>query len=239
MAACEACSAVPEELAGALNVAGVAARFSGRFEQAEAAYARALAIAEAAGPGQLLATLLHNIGGLAHARGRFAEGLIPARRGLSLRETLAGPDDPAVGLDCAALAALLEGAGDPEEADGLYRRAITLLDPDPAAAREAALARAGLGSVCQTQQRLPEAERHYRDALSRFTATAGRDHPQRAQILNNLATLHRRRGEDTDARRLLAEAHDLLLRTFGPDHPVTLEVAGNRARVDAAPSPYL
>jgi len=235
---CEGGGPAGKELAGALNLLGAAAKFSGRFDLAEGAYARALSIIEAAGPDELLATLLHNIGGLAHARGRFVDGLAPARRGLAVREAIPGPDDSSIGLDCAALAALLEGAGDLAEAERLYRRAITLLDPDPSTAREAALARAGLGSVCQTQQRYAEADQHYHAALAQFTAAAGPDHPQLGQILNNLATLHRRRGEDTDARRLLARAHELLRRTLGPEHPITVEVAGNRARVEATPSPY-
>jgi hypothetical protein len=74
-------------------------------------------------------------------------------------------------------------------------------------------------------------------ALAQFTAAAGPDHSQLGHVLNNLATLHRRRGEDDQARRLLARAHALLLRTLGADHPVTVQVAGNRARVEATPSP--
>ncbi len=227
------------QAAQAWNLVGVAAKFSGRFDVAEAAYARALPIAEAEGPGQLLATVLHNIGGLAHARGQFADGIDPARRGLQIRQTLPGVDDVTIGLDCAALAALLEGAGDDSGAEQLYRRALAILDRDPATGREAALARNGLGSVCQSQERLEEAEQHYRAALAQFTAAAGPNHPQLGHILNNLATLHRRRGEDDEARRLLAHAHELLLQTLGPDHPVTMGVAGNRARVEATPSPYV
>ena len=42
----------------------------------------------------------------------------------------------------------------------------------------------------------------------------------------------------TKPANLLARAQDILLRTLGPGHPVTLEVAGNKERVDATPSPY-
>ncbi len=54
--------------------------FSGRFQVAEAAYARALPIAETPGSADLLATVLHNVSGLAHARGRFTDGIPPAAR---------------------------------------------------------------------------------------------------------------------------------------------------------------
>ena len=226
-------------LAGALNLVGVAAKFAGRFQSAEAAYARALPIAEAAGPGDLLATLLHNVGGLAHARGRPADGIAAARRGLRIREQISGADDATVGLDCAALAALLDDAGENAEAETLYRRALPLLNRDPTTARQAALARNGLGSICQSQERLDEAEQHYRAALTQFQTAAGPDHPQIAHILNNLATLHRRRGHDNQARQLLARAQDVLLRTLGSAHPLTRRVAGNKKRVDATPSPYV
>jgi hypothetical protein len=43
-------------------------------------YARALPIAETAGSADLLATVLHNVSGLAHARGRFTDGIPPAAR---------------------------------------------------------------------------------------------------------------------------------------------------------------
>ncbi len=223
----------------AWNFVGVAAKFSGHFDTAEAAYARALIVAEAAGPGPLLATVLHNVGGLAHARGRFADGIPPARRGLAIRETMADADDVPIGLDCAALAALLEGAGEGVEAEQLYRRALRTLDSDPVTGREAALARNGVGSVCQSQERLDEAEQHYCMALVQFEAAAGTEHPQVGHILNNLATLHRRRGHDDEARRLLHRAHNVLLQTLGAMHPVTIQVAGNMARVDATPSPYV
>jgi tetratricopeptide (TPR) repeat protein len=238
-AAAEARCAGSIESACALNVVGVAAKFCGRFQVAEAAYAEAMSIAEGAESTDLLATLLHNVGGLAHARGRFAEGIPSARRGLQMREAIAGSDDVAIGLDCAALASLLEGVGEDAEAERLYRRALTILDLDPATGREAALARNGLGSVCQSQERYEEAEQHYRTALAQFQTSVRPEHPQLSHILNNLATLHRRRGEDKEARELLARAHELLLRTMGPDHPVTLEVAANKKRVDATPSPYV
>jgi hypothetical protein len=137
----------------------------------------------------------------------------------------------AVGLDCAARAALLEGVGADAEAERLYQRALTILDADPATDREAALARNGLGSAYRHSSALTRRRSTTGRALAQFTAAAGPDHSQLGHILNNLATLHRRRGEDDQAHRLLARAHALLLRTLGADHPVTVEVAGNRARV--------
>ena len=227
-------------VARALNLLGVACKFAGRFDQAETAYRRARAIAERDAPESgLMAALLHNLGGLEHSRGRHEEGVRFARRGLALRERLTSPDDPSVALDRAALAALLEGMGQEAEAERLYRRALDVLDATAEWPLEVAMARNGLGSACQAQERFDEAERHYRRALEQLEAVAGPDHPNVGHVLNNLATLHRRRGEDAEARALLARAHDLLVGTLGADHPVTREVEGNRRRVEASPSPYV
>ena len=96
-----------------LNELGLVCKFTGRFELGERVYRRALGIAESSAicGANATATLLHNLGGLAHARGRAGEGEPHARRGLALREALVGGDDPAVAADLAALAALV-AAGD-------------------------------------------------------------------------------------------------------------------------------
>ncbi|MEA2828224.1 MAG: hypothetical protein QOG43_2663 [Actinomycetota bacterium] len=230
---------------GLLTELGVACKMAGRFDEAAGHYTRALALLEeltgsdAAGAAcDEMADLLHNVGGLAHARHRFGEGVAPARRGLALRQRLPVSDAVAVALDQAALAALLEGAGDLAEAEGLYRAAVAVLDA-AGEGHDAAMARSGLGSACQSLGRWDEAEHHYRAALAQLDDPAGADHPDLGHVLNNLATLHRRRGEDEEARVLLARAQDLLERTLGPDHPVTVEVAANRRRVDSGPSPYI
>jgi hypothetical protein len=51
-------------------------RYSGRFDEAERLYRRALAIMEKAlGPEHVeVATLYHNLGGLEFSRGRYAPG---------------------------------------------------------------------------------------------------------------------------------------------------------------------
>ena len=228
------------QVARVLNELGVACKFAGRLDEAEAYYTRAVRLIEKHEGSACddMATLLHNLGGLAHSRQRYTEGLGPARQGLALRQRLHGPDDVAVAADAAALAALLEGVGDNAEAERLYRRALAVFDA-AGETSEAAMVRNGLGSACQALERFDEAETHYLRALAQLEGQLGTDHPQLGHILNNLATLHRRRGEDTQARQLLSRAHDLLVRTLGPSHPVTIEVAANKRRVDATPSPYV
>lgn len=240
MAATATSGARSIDVAHLLNELGVACKFAGRFDEAQRHYSEARALVEELlGPEcEEMATLFHNFGGLAHSRQRYAEGITPATEGLALRERLNGPDHPDVAADVIALAALLEGVGDDEVAEPLYRRGLAILEAT-GDRHECAIARNGLGSVCQSLGRYDEAEALYLAAIEDMEAAHPDEHPALGHMLNNLATLHRRRGEDEEARALLRRAHELLVRALGEDHPVTREIAGNRARVDATPSPYV
>ncbi len=57
------------------------------------------------------AGLLHNLGGLAHARGDAAAGIPLAEQGLALRVAALGEEHPDVGRDLNALGALYHLAG--------------------------------------------------------------------------------------------------------------------------------
>src|SRR4029079_13323959 len=94
----EALERAERQLGESVGTAGIAQnlavtyKYTGDFAAAEPLYQRALGIAEAAGEPRLAAVLCHNLGGLAHARGDFAEGVRWARRGIEVRESLG--DDP-------------------------------------------------------------------------------------------------------------------------------------------------
>ena len=75
-----------------------------------------------------VAAVYHNLGGLEHARGRYARGEPFARRSVAIREKALGPDHPDVAADVAALAALLDGQGKYDEAEPLYRRALAVFE---------------------------------------------------------------------------------------------------------------
>ena len=226
------------EVAELLNELGVACKFAGLFDEAGASYARAVELSERSlGPSELTATLLHNTGGLAHSRHDYEAGVPHARRGLAMREQLEPRDDYGIAADASALAALLEGVGEYSEAERLHLQALPVFVAT-GDTHEAAMTRNGLGSVCQATDRWDEAAGYYDAAIALFEANEP-EHPAFGHVLNNRATLHRRLGEDTAARALLKRAHELLERTLGPEHPVTIEVEGNRRRVDASPSPYV
>ena len=116
----------PLRVAGAHNAAGILAKDTGKFDAAADHYARALTGMRATlGEDHPdLASLFHNLAGLAHARGRHAEGEPHARHAIALREQNFGPDSPEVAADLAVLGAVLAGQGRSEEAEAVFRSTL-------------------------------------------------------------------------------------------------------------------
>jgi len=227
------------ETARTLNDLGMFAKYTARFDEGAADYARALTIAAGpAGDVLLVADLYHNLGGLEHARGRFAAGEPLARHGLAIRVRELGPEHPDVAADRAALAALLDGQGRLEEAETLYQDAIRVLErvrgPPPI---ELAVSLNNLAAIRTAQGRLAEAEALYRRALALKETRLGPDHPDVATTLNNLALLCKKDRRLPEAAALYARALDIFTRALGPDHPKTRTCRVNNARLLAAMEP--
>ena len=103
---------------------------------------------------------LHNLGGIEHARARYADGEPLARRAVALRTRALGPRHPAVAADVAALAAIVEARGRLTEAARLYRRALAVFRRVYGArSYEVGVNLAGLAGVFQARGRAAQAER--------------------------------------------------------------------------------
>jgi tetratricopeptide (TPR) repeat protein len=227
------CGASSVDAAVAYNQLGVACKFAGRFDDAAAAYAAALPTAEAEQDHDpaLLATLLHNLGGLAHSRGRYEEAEMLARRGLQLRETRCA-DDNSLAADTAALASILEHRDRWDEAEELYRRALRAWT-DVGDRYEIAMTLNGLAAAIRFGGRPGEAEPLFRDALELQEAERGEAHPDTSTIRNNLAMLLNATDRAAEALPLLIRAAADLEAALGPDHPATIDVRNNRDKVAA------
>jgi tetratricopeptide (TPR) repeat protein len=216
-----------------LNDLGVINKFLGNYVEAEIVYRRALDIIERpedSGAGALaagvdadaLATLYHNLGGLAHARGDFDAGEPLARRALELREAERGADHIQSAADRAAWGALLEGQGRFAEAEAAYIQSLAVfesrLGPE---CLEAAAALASLGSVRHARGALAEAESAYRRALAIREAALGPAHGDLGLTLHNLAVLLDERGQTAEAAELGERARAMLAATLGEAHPWT------------------
>lgn len=212
----------PEEVAQAWNNLGILCKYAGWFERGEQAYTRAMALAERLGPGRemTLATLLHNIGGLEHARERYDRAEEPARRAWEIRRELLGENDPATLADAVAYAAVLDGLERWEESRPIYRRALTeyerIFGPEH---YEIAATLHNLAAVEEATGNTAAAIKLTRRALRIKNKVLGPDSPDTALTAMQLASMLCDRSDRAEARSL-AEA---VLRTFEgcltPDHP--------------------
>ncbi|HEX2657087.1 MAG TPA: tetratricopeptide repeat protein [Polyangia bacterium] len=212
--------------AEALNSLAVVHKFQGRYADAEALYRRALAIVDRAGDDRDRAMLLHNLGGLAHARGDHAAGEPLARQSVELRERLLGADHPTTAADRAAWAALLEGVGRLAEAERAYADALAVFERRLGAhSLEVASTLTGLAGVQRARGAAGDAERAYRRALAIREARLPAEHFDLGITLNNLAMVLLDRGAEDEAAPLLRRAHAVFTAALGPQHPHTGAVA--------------
>ncbi len=211
-----------EDSANVLNCLGVLGKYTARFADAARAYRRALGILSRlhGEDSPVLASLYHNLGGLEHARGRFRAGIPHARRSIVLRRKTLPASHPTVVADEAALAALLEGAGELSEAERLYRRAIrSFTRVYGERSYEVAVNQANLAGVRADRGHHAEAERLYRRALATHLALGGEAHPDVALARHNLGVLLADLDRPAEARALLEVALRAWRRLLPASHP--------------------
>ncbi|WP_256105962.1 tetratricopeptide repeat protein [Streptomyces sp. ODS05-4] len=178
-----------EDVVTLCNELGVVLKYSGKFDAAAGFYGKALGLLSGANSLEL-ATIHHNIAGLAHARGDHAAAEGPARRAVAVRTDVLGPDHPDVAADCAALAPILLELGAAEEAESLLRRAVEIFESTFGAEHyEVGISVGNLAAVMHQAGRTAEAESHYRRSLSILESVLGTRHPELAPVLYNFAQM--------------------------------------------------
>jgi len=228
-------------LAVALNGLGLVCKDLAKHNEARAAYRRALALLEQA-PGShddWIATIYHNLGGIEHASGNYAQGEPLARRGLAIRRALGG-DAEAVAADMAALAAILDAQQQHDEAEQLYVDALQVFEREPQAnAGDIAVTLNGLGALYAKRGALEEAEALLTRAVSLREETLGPRHADVAVTLNNLGMVYKRRGHYERTTTTYLAAVEILEQTLGAQHPKTIACRMNYARcvADAGAAP--
>jgi tetratricopeptide (TPR) repeat protein len=213
---------------------------AGRFEDA-AAYRRAMAAAEEDGADPLVvAGLLHNLGGLAHARGCPEEGIGPAEAGLELRIAALGQDHPDTGRDLNALGALYEFADRPRDAADAYRKALAIFEACYGPGHfEVAMVHANLAVLAAGQGDNAEAERLGRQSLAVFQELLGPDDAEVGLTLLNLGAAVAGQGRPDEALALLARAQAILVGRLPAGHPPGPGRAGRRRYRLAVPPRFL
>ena len=192
------------DVAASLNSLASLYQAMGRYAEAEPLYRRSLAIEEK----QLgrdhpdVATSLNNLAALYHAMGRYAEAEPLFRRSLEIREKQLGATTPTWPEP--------EQPGGPVPGHGPVRRGRAAVPPQPGDPGEAARARPPRrgtepeqpGGLYHAMGRYAEAEPLYRRSLEIREKQLGRDHPDVAQSLNNLADLYYAMGRYAEAEPL-------------------------------------
>jgi tetratricopeptide (TPR) repeat protein len=213
--------ASPAVVAGA-NALGVVYKYAADFDAAQAAYQRAMAAAEGQGGPKplILAGLLHNLGGLAHARGDFTAGIPLAERGAELRAETLGLAHPDVARDWNALGALYHLAGRFDEAARVYQQALAVFEDHYGLSHfEVAMTCANLAVLHGDQGNLREAESLGRRSLRIFEAALGPDDAEVGLTLLNLAAAVAEQGRRAEAAELTARAAAILTARLPHDHP--------------------
>ena len=226
------------EAAGLHNMLGIVGKFMGTFDDAAEHYARALEIYERleAAPA-VIATLHHNLGGLAHSRGDLETAERETRRALEMRTAAQGPAHPDTAGDRGQLGGILSELGRHEEAERELRRTArdfaAAFGPDHF---EVAIAHTSLGAALHRVGRLDEAYAAYREGLSARERTQGPEHPMLAPTLLNLSVLCEQRGDPAAARAFAVRAAAVLDGAVTEDHPHRLAARERLAELDGAAS---
>lgn len=222
------------EVSTAANNLAVLYKYTAQFGQAESLYLRALTILQArSGPDLDAATIWHNLGGLEHSRGHYAEAEQYARRAMETRQRVLGRDHPAVAADAAALGSILDALGKHDAAEAFFRQALDTFESRLGAEHpEVAVNANNLAAVEYRRGNHAEAERLWRRALAIKEKTLGPSHPELAVTLTNLGVLAHSRGCDAEAKKLWGRALEVLTGHVTPDHPVWRAAEDNLAKVN-------
>ena len=176
------------DLPAELNERGLRCKAAGRLTEARQCYERARDLLRLEEPVDYsaLATVYHNLGGIAFVLGAYASGELMARKGIALRlQAAKGPE--ALAADLIALAALIGGQDRFDEAEQLYRSGLTVLRATPHASRaEIAVALHGLGVQYARRGRRRRALRFLRRAARIKVETLGPAHPSLELTLRSL-----------------------------------------------------
>jgi len=228
----------PIGLGVALNELGMIGKYSGHFDEAERAYLEALRLFKRCAPGAgsaRAASVLHNLGGLAHARGRFVEAAAFARRGIAVRESAGGTGSVQLIDDRAALAAILVDLGHLDEARAALLDVVALREtPTHADPVEVAVALHNLGSLHFRSGLVTEARQTLERTLALKQKTLAPGHPDLAITLHNLACCLAQLGEPEAAAHHFQRGVDVLAPVAAHDHPT---LAALRAKLDSLRGP--
>ncbi|GAA0988113.1 hypothetical protein GCM10009555_068960 [Acrocarpospora macrocephala] len=183
-----------------LNALGMLCRYTARFDDAAGYYELAQTELRGTGDEDALATILHNIAGLAHAREDARSGIEAGQESVRLRTARHGENSVLVAGDLSNLGGLLFDVGRVEEAARCFSRACEIFEnsygPDHP---EVAVNLGNLAAVAVAGDDFEEAERLYARAIAIKTRVWGPDNPTTLLSIHNFARLLARMGRVDEA----------------------------------------
>lgn len=217
-----------------LSAEGLTLGAMGKYDDAKAAGAQAVALAEkAVGPDHtFVANTLSNLAVVHLQTNDFAGALRLNERVLAIRTELLGPEHPNVGLAINNVALDLDSLGDPRRAMPMYEQARSVLEkalgPE---ASHVGMVLDNLATAHDDVGEWDEAIALSERALSIREARLGPDHPLVAMSLNNLGALVAHRGDLPRAAELLETALSKREAALGPNHPDVAYALADLGRV--------
>jgi CHAT domain-containing protein/tetratricopeptide (TPR) repeat protein len=212
----------------------------GRYQEAEDAIERWIEILQKAKPVDAvnLSGAFGIMGSILHHEGKYDLAEVYYKRALSAGETSTTSDSYVNALN--GLAILFKEQGRSDEAEALLLKTLALRDRkhDP---QDAAIGQilTNLGSVYEAQGRFIEAEEYYNRALKRQVSFPTINHLEEvANLQNNLAGLLVVQQRFDEAEPLYSSSLDIILRSFGRDHPKVGDVLNNLAAMRLAQGRY-
>ncbi len=218
------------------NLANLAAR-EGKWSEAAERHREALAIREAAFPGDNLETA-SSIAGIASAlasMGDLEGGEQHFRRALEMSERVLGPDHPRLAFELDNLGVVLLMRGRTAEALGYFERECRLVERNASETTQQARCNENLGDAYFELGRVEDSIVRYRRALAIHERSAGSEHPETAKVRMNLAMVLAAHGDGAEALPMFTAAHDALVRALPAKHALVQEarLSLGRARVRA------
>lgn len=219
----------PDSLATNINLQliGMVSIGLGRFDEAEQAFKRSIAVIEKARGTEArgLAMPVHAYAAVIFTRGRYAEAEPIIRRALRLTEQEAGPDSVLVSEVVDALADTLERLGRLQEAEPLYKRKVAIIEKANGV-QSPSLASA-LVRLARVQTKLgsfAEADFNSLLAMDICNRSLGDSHLTTGMALTERGRLLLMRNAWSDADPLLQRALNIREQFGGPDNPELLDV---------------
>ena len=217
-----------------LNNLAIVYKYWGRFDEAEVIYQSLLDdFIQQHGTYHLeVATIYHNLAGLHHAQRDYRTAEPYARISYQLHIELLGIQHPQTIADGAALASILHGLKQWDEAIAHFEAAIAFFEKQFGSVHyEIAINLNNLAASLQAKGDVEQAEKAYRRALEIKEALLGSVHPDVAISLNNLASLLHQTDKQIEAAELFKRAIAIFDATVGPEHPNTLTCRENAGQV--------